>query len=138
MDNLPSVSVIEVAIALVWRQGCLLITRRPNETHLGGLWEFPGGKCQPGEAPEACAEREVLEEVGVACRATGRRTAIQFTYPERTVRLHPIDCDYQGGGPRPIQVTEWAWARPEDLADYEFPPANAGLIRELSAGPAPR
>ena len=135
MDNLPSASVVEVAIALVWRQGCLLITRRPKETHLGGLWEFPGGKCQPGESPEACAEREVLEEVGVGCRATGRRAALQFTYPERTVRLYPIDCDYQGGGPRPIQVTEWAWVRPADLDAYEFPPANAGLIRELRSTP---
>lgn len=135
MDSLPSASVVEVAIALIWRQGCLLITRRLKDAHLGGLWEFPGGKCQPGESPETCAEREVLEEVGVGCHATGRRTAIEFTYPERTVRLHPIDCDYQGGGPRPIQVSEWAWVRPADLDNYEFPPANAGLIRALKDAP---
>jgi mutator protein MutT len=133
MDSSHSVSVIEVAIALVWRQGCLLITRRPPETHLGGLWEFPGGKCQAGETPEACAEREVLEEVGVGCRAVARRSIIEFTYPERTVRLYPIDCEYQGGGPRPIQVSDWAWVRPADLPQYEFPPANEGLIRELQA-----
>lgn len=133
MDNSRSVSVVEVAIALVWRQGCLLITRRPKDTHLGGLWEFPGGKCQLDETPEACAEREVLEEVAVACRATGRRAVIEFTYPERTVRLYPLDCEYVGGAPRPIQVSEWAWVRPIDLDQYEFPPANAGLIQELAA-----
>ena len=132
MDSSSSASVVEVAIALVWRQGCLLITRRLREAHLGGLWEFPGGKCLPGETPEACAEREVREEVGVACRATALRSPIQFVYPDRTVRLHPVDCDYAGGAPRPLEVAEWAWVRPSDLGRYDFPPANAGLLEELS------
>jgi mutator protein MutT len=130
---LSSDSTVDVAIALVWRAGCLLITRRRQDTHLGGLWEFPGGKCRPGETPEACAEREVLEEVGVACDARGVRAPIRFTYPERTVCLYPVDCDYRGGGPRPLQVAEWAWVVPAELERYEFPPANDGLIAELRA-----
>jgi mutator protein MutT len=132
MDSSPSGSVIDVAVALVWRQGCVLITRRPAHVHMGGFWEFPGGKCLPGETPEACAEREILEEVGVACRARSRRPVIEHTYPEKSVRLFPIDCDYLGGGPRPIEVTEWAWATPSQLGDYEFPPANAPLVAALA------
>jgi mutator protein MutT len=131
---LSAQAVIDVAIALVWREGCLLITRRRTDTHLGGLWEFPGGKCEPGESPEACAEREVLEEVGVACRAEGRRAPIVFEYPERTVRLVPVDCAYLGGGPRPIHVAEWRWVLPSQLQEYDFPPANAGLLAELVSG----
>jgi mutator protein MutT len=123
--------VLEVALALVRRQGCLLLTRRHSDTHLGRLWEFPGGKCLPGETPEACAEREAFEETGVACAAERRRPAIEFAYPERTVRLHPVECRYLGGPPRALQVAEWAWVRPEDLRAYDFPPANAGLLEEL-------
>lgn len=134
---MSSASTLEIALALVWRDGCLLITRRPADTHLGGLWEFPGGKCLPGESPEASAEREALEEVGVACRARERLEPIVHEYPERTVRLHPVICDYQGGPPRPLQVTEWAWVRPEDLPRYPFPPANAGLIRYLMSEAPP-
>jgi mutator protein MutT len=131
MSNSDSTSVLEVAIALVRRNGCLLITRRKAGTHLGGLWELPGGKCLPEEAPEACAERELLEEVGAACRATGRRTVIEYTYPEHSVRLYPIECEYLGGALRPLQVAEWVWAAPAQLSDYEFPPANRDLIAEL-------
>lgn len=128
---MSSPSTIEVALALIWRQGSLLITRRPAETHLGGLWEFPGGKCRADETPEACAEREALEEVGVRCCAVSRRESIRFTYPERTVCLYPVDCQYVGGAPRPLEVTEWAWVNPQELDRYEFPPANAGLLASL-------
>ena len=131
---MSSVSVVEVALALVWRNGCLLVTRRAAGTHLSGYWEFPGGKLLPGEPPDVCAEREALEEVGVACRAERLLTPIEYAYPERTVRLYPVQCAYLGGGPRTIQVVEWAWVLPQDLHHYRFPPANAPLldgIREM-------
>jgi mutator protein MutT len=129
-----SASAVDIALALVWRDGCVLITRRPEGVHLGGMWEFPGGKCFPGETPEACAEREALEEVGVACRARDRYPVIEHPYPDRCVRLHPVACDYVGGPPRALQVAEWAWARPEDLHRYLFPPANERLLRSLHEG----
>ena len=56
---------IEVAIGLVWKEGRLLIARRPEGVHLGGLWEFPGGKIEPGETPELCIRREMREELGI-------------------------------------------------------------------------
>lgn len=124
---------VEVALALVWRDGRLLITRRPAGAHLGGYWEFPGGKCLPGESPEACAEREALEEAGVRCRAERRRAPIRYVYPDRIVRLHPVDCRYLGGAPQPLHVDACAWVRPEELPRYRFPPANASLVRELAA-----
>lgn len=125
--------MIEVAIALVFREGCLLIARRPADTHLPGYWEFPGGKLFPGETAEECAEREAWEELGVACRAERVRPPIEWEYPDRSVRLHPVECRYAGGPPRAIHATEWAWVRPEDLGGFTFPPANRALIEDLAA-----
>ena len=124
---------IEVALALVWREGRLLVTRRPPGVHLAGYWEFPGGKLRPGEAPERAAEREVREEVGIGCRARARRATIRHTYPERVVVLHPVDCDWLEGEAVLRGVSAAEWVALERLADYEFPPANAELIASLRA-----
>jgi mutator protein MutT len=124
--------VIDVAIALVWKSGRLLVTRRLPAAHLGGLWEFPGGKLRTEETPDAAAEREVLEETRVVARARGRRAPIEWRYPERTVRLHPVDCDWVEGEGEPRGVAELRWAAPGELGELEFPPANAALIAELS------
>ena len=122
---------IEVALALVWRDGRLLVTRRPAGVHLAGYWEFPGGKIGRGETPEAAAEREVREEVGIRCRARGRRSPLRHTYPERTVVLHPVDCDWIEGEAVLRDVSAAEWVPPERLTEYEFPPANAGLLAAL-------
>lgn len=123
--------VVEVAIALVWRGTELLITRRPEAVHLGGLWEFPGGKLGHGETPEACAEREVLEEVGLVVTARARRNVIEHAYPERRVKLYPIDCDYVSGALEHREVSDARWLPPSELSQYPFPEANAALIAEL-------
>ena len=125
---------IQVALALVWREGRLLVTRRPSGVHLAGYWEFPGGKIRPGEAPEAAAEREVREEVGIGCHARARRAAIQHSYPERVVILNPVDCDWLEGEAVLRGVSAAEWVAPERLAEYDFPPANAELIARLRAG----
>ena len=107
---------VEVAIALVWKDGRLLVTRRRAGTHLGGLWEFPGGKILPGESAERCAEREVEEETGVRCRAERLRRTILHTYPERSVVLHPVDCAWIAGEPRAREVEAALWLLPRELA----------------------
>jgi 8-oxo-dGTP diphosphatase len=124
---------IEIAVALIRRKGCYLLTRRPDHIHLGGYWEFPGGKFRPGEAPDACAAREALEEVGVQCEAVELLPPIVHRYPDRTVRLHPVLCEYRGGPPRPLEVAEWSWVTPADFGQYKFPEANASLLALLRA-----
>ena len=123
---------VDVAIALVWRERQLLVSRRRAEDHLGGLWEFPGGKRRPDESAEACAEREVSEEVGVIVRARGRREPIVYDYPDRVVTLTPVDCDWISGEPRALEVAEVRFIELRALSELEFPPANAPLLRELS------
>ncbi len=130
--------MIEIAIALVWRDGELLVARRKAGSHLAGLLEFPGGKLLPGETPEQCAVREVLEETGVAVRPLGRREPIEHVYPERRVRLHPIDCAYVSGTATPHASSEVAWLGPDQLDPDAFPPANRELLRELSRARASR
>ena len=124
---------VEVAIALVWDDERLLVTRRPVGTHLEGLWEFPGGKLESGETPEACAVREVLEEVGLRVAALRRRAPIRHSYRERDVVLHPVDCDLLGGELRLLEVSDARWHLPHELSALSFPEANRALIAELIA-----
>lgn len=125
---------VEVAIALVWRGERLLVSRRPADVHLGGYWEFPGGKLAPGESPEACAVREVFEETYVTARAYGRRATIAWSYPTRSVLLHPIDCEWVSGEGRAREVAELRWVERSSLSELKFPEANATLVAEILAG----
>jgi 8-oxo-dGTP diphosphatase len=124
---------LDVAIALVFRERRLLVTRRRDDAHLGGSWELPGGKMRAGESAEACAVREVEEETHVVVLARRRRPTIEWDYPERSVALHPVECDWIRGDGELVEVTGLAWADKADLALLTFPPANAELIAELCA-----
>lgn len=124
--------LVEVAIALVWREQRLLVSLRPAHVHLWGLWEFPGGKLLAGESPLLCAEREVSEEIGIRCTALSVRTAIEHAYPDRRLRLHPVDCQYQAGRPRCIGVEETRWVLPRQLSELIFPEANQPLLKDLT------
>jgi mutator protein MutT len=131
--SLPTKKAVEVALALIWHADQLLITRRPAHVHLGGSWEFPGGKILPGESAVACAEREVLEELGMRITAQQARNPIAHPYPERVVTLHPVDCSWSSGEPQLLGVSDARWVTPAELNTYPFPTANAGLIAELIA-----
>ena len=125
---------LEVAIALVFRDRRLLVTQRRADTHLGGLWELPGGKLAVNESAEDCAMREVREETGVVVLAQARRVTIEWDYPERRVALHPIECRWVSGEGQLIEVADLCWATRAELMARAFPPANAGLIAELCRG----
>lgn len=128
--------MVEIAIGLIRREGLLLIARRPEGVHLAGLWEFPGGKIAPGESAEAAVIREADEELGVRIAVEGEREAIEFSYPERRVRLRVLDCRWVEGEPETRGCAEWRWVAPADLARYEFPPANRPLIEAISRQPS--
>ncbi|HEX8833232.1 MAG TPA: (deoxy)nucleoside triphosphate pyrophosphohydrolase [Abditibacteriaceae bacterium] len=125
-----------IAIALIWNDGRVLISKRRDDAdHLPGLWEFPGGKCGEGEAPEECAVREVREETGLEINVTATRAPMTFDYPERIVTLHPFDCEVVGDTrAQALQSAEVRWALPDELHIEDFPAANMGLIEELKRG----
>ncbi len=127
--------VIEVSAGLVFRAGRLLITQRPVGGHLAGLWEFPGGKREPGESFEQCLRRELKEELGVEIRVHEEIERITHTYPEKTVHLRFFRCSLlePDDEPRTLGCQAIGWATPDTLANYAFPEADARLLAMLAA-----
>lgn len=128
-----STPVTVVVAAIVERDGAFLVTRRLHGTHLAGLWEFPGGKCEPGESHEDCLAREMAEELGVSVTIGAEVLATEHAYPERTVRLHFRRCQITGL-PQPLLGQEIQWIARADLGTRQFPDADAKLIEILSGG----
>ena len=123
---------LDISIALIWRDGEILLSRRlSNAAHFAGTWEFPGGKVEEGETPAAAAVREAREEVGLTVEVTGARTPIEWEYEKRYVTLHPFDCRILGGKLEALEVSEVKFVTPSELRTEDFPPANAGLITSL-------
>ena len=126
--------IIEVAAALIRDSaGRYLITQRRRGSHLAGLWEFPGGKLEPGESPEVALRRELSEELGATFAVGKLVETVRWEYPDRTVVLHFYDCRVESGPVEPREGQAMAWVGPEDLAAYEFPPADRALIERLAA-----
>jgi len=124
---------VEVVAAVIERHGKILIARRRADAHLGGLWEFPGGKPEPGESLEAALRREIAEELEAAATVGEEIETIDWSYPDKRVRLHFFRCRLHGE-PRPLEGQDVAWVRPADLHRYEFPAADASLITRLARG----
>jgi mutator protein MutT len=127
--------VIDVAAALVFRGGRLLITQRHADSHLGGLWEFPGGKREPGETFEACLVRELREELGIEVHVGELLESLTHDYPEKTVHLKFFRCRWLKHEPQPLDCSALAWITPGDLDRYAFPPADARLLAMLRGNP---
>jgi mutator protein MutT len=109
----------------------VLITRRPKEAILGGFWECPGGKIEPGESSEQCVVREFREEVGLAVRVLEALPMIEHIYPHGQVKLQPFLCQLITGEPANLAVAEHRWIPPGCLWEFSFPPANGPLIEKL-------
>lgn len=124
--------IIVVLAAVVERDGRILVTRRLEGAHLAGLWEFPGGKCEPDETHEACLRRELLEELGVDSEVGDELLTTEHAYPGRTIRLHFRRCALHGE-PRPMLGQQIRWLARADLDALEFPPADVELIGRLKA-----
>jgi len=122
---------IEVAAGLVFRHGKLLITQRHPDAHLGGLWEFPGGKREPDETFEACLARELREELGIEVEVGELVESLTHTYPEKTVTLKFFRCRWRRHEPQSLQCPAFQWVTAADLKDYVFPAADARLLEKL-------
>ena len=120
-----------VTAAVIERDGAYLVTRRPPGVHLGGMWEFPGGKCDRGESFEACLIREIREELGCGIDVGREVFSTAHAYPERLVELHFFECTLQGQ-PMPVLGQEVRWVPRTHLSTLEFPPADDELIALLS------
>ena len=128
-------SRIVVCAAVVERDGRFLITKRQKGVHLEGLWEFPGGKCDPGETLPACLARELREELDVGVDVGEEVFTTVHAYPDRSVELHFLSCELIGE-PAPQLGQQMQWAARADLSQLPFPAADAELIRRLTDGRA--
>ena len=122
-------TIIDVAAALLFRDGKLLVTQRYPDAHLGGLWEFPGGKREPGETFEECLRRELKEELGIEVEVGEEVESITHRYPEKTVHLKFFRCAWIQNEPQPLGCPAFRWLPPEDLAQVEFPAADARMLQ---------
>ena len=124
---------IALAIILHPSDNTILIAQRRSDVHLANFWEFPGGKQRSGETLEECIRRESLEEVGLVISIIEQWPSIPFTYPERTVVLHPFLCRAETSEAQPLDNQQVAWVATVDLGDYAFPEANRSLITYLKS-----
>src|ERR1035437_3282490 len=122
---------IEVSAALIFRDGQLLVTQRPAKSHLGGLWEFPGGKREAGETFEQCLVREIREELGVEISVAELFEEVRHDYPEKSVHLKFFICQLLAGEPQPLDCAAVRWVDKTGLCSYEFPAADAQLLARL-------
>jgi 8-oxo-dGTP diphosphatase len=121
-----------VTAAVVERDGRLLVTRRLDGSHLAGCWEFPGGKCEAGETPEACLARELLEELGTTSVIGQEIYRTTYAYEGRSLDLRFFHCAIDAE-PRPLLGQEIRWVARKNLPDLQFPPADAELVARLAS-----
>jgi mutator protein MutT len=112
---------VYISIALIIQKGCLLIAKRKADSHLGHLWEFPGGKRLPGETSRTCLLREVKEELDIDIHIVSPLGQFEHAYPDRTVMLSAYLCRPVGGRPTPLASEALRWVDPNDLSSFSFP-----------------
>jgi mutator protein MutT len=123
--------VVEVAVGLVHHGGRYLIARRKSGVHLAGFWEFPGGKREAGESLVECLHRELFEELCIRVDSPVPYQIVRHDYPDKIVELHFFHCSIQQGEATPNDCEELRWVRPEELAQFTFPPADHAIVRAL-------
>ncbi len=111
-------------------RGRILLARRTEGRDLAGLWEFPGGKVEPGEAPEAALVRELQEELGIEASVGEVVLAVPHTYPEKALLLDVREVTWRGQ-PRGAEGQALAWVPLGKLADYPMPAADEPVVAEL-------
>jgi 8-oxo-dGTP diphosphatase len=133
MEAPGSKLLLVAACALVDADGRVLICRRPEGKQMAGLWEFPGGKVEPGETPEAALIREMKEELGIEIKAACLAPFVfaSHAYDGFHLLMPLYLCRRWEGMVQALEHSALAWARPDKLGDYPMPPADAPLVAYL-------
>jgi 8-oxo-dGTP diphosphatase len=127
--------VLVAACALVDPDGRVLIAQRPEGKSMAGLWEFPGGKVEPGELPEQSLIRELQEELGITVKpeCLAPLTFASHTYPDFHLLMPLYVCRRWEGFVEAREKQRLKWVRPNELRNYPMPPADEPLISHLTA-----
>ena len=123
---------VHVAVGVIVRLGQeILIARRPAALHQGGLWEFPGGKVEPGETVQQALQRELQEELAIAATVMAPLLTVQHDYPDKSVLLDVWWVEQFSGEPRGEQGQPLRWVSAAALTDYAFPAANQPIVAAI-------
>jgi 8-oxo-dGTP diphosphatase len=122
---------IRVVGAMIEEEGRYLITQRPPAASLPLLWEFPGGRVEPGESDEAALARELAEEMGIAVRVGERVIHVEHAYAAYDIDFCVYRCQLRMGPIRHLRVHDHRWVRPEELDHYDFPAADEKTVAKL-------
>lgn len=124
---------IDVVGAVIVRAGVILCARRGPGGAAGGLWEFPGGKIEPGETPRDALAREVLEELGCQVAVGERLDSTTLAHEQGTITLTTFVCDLIDGEPTPHEHAELRWLRPDALHELDWAPADIPAVARIRA-----
>ena len=122
--------MIEVTAAIIRQNDNVLICQRPEGKACELLWEFPGGKIEPGETGEKCIVRECQEELGVTVRVIRKHTDVIYEYPTRTVHLHFYICEIESSELVRKEHNDFAWVNIDNIKKYTFCPADTKMLLE--------
>ncbi len=125
-------NAVEVAAALIWDNGRFMICQRPPHKARGMLWEFVGGKLDPGETGEEALIRECMEELGVTVSPESVFFDVIHKYPDITVHLTVYKASIANGTPRLLEHNDIRWIKPSEIPQYEFCPADVEILEKIT------
>lgn len=123
----------EVAAALIRDGNRFMICQRPEGKKQGLLWEFPGGKAEPGESMEETVIRECREELDITIVPCGVFAEAEYAYPEGSVHLTLFNAEITAGVPKKLEHNDIRWITAEEMAQYDFCPADKGFLGKILA-----
>lgn len=123
--------MLEVVAAIIRKEGKILICQRPKDKSQGLLWEFPGGKIEPGETGEQAVIRECREELGVTIKVDGFFIDVTHEYFDRTVHLSVYNCSMTDGKPVMLEHNDMRWISVAQCGEYEFCPADEEIVERV-------
>lgn len=132
----PKPTPMHVTAAVIFQDGKVLVARRAPGFRHAGVWEFPGGKIEPGESPESCLARELAEEFGIATRVGGLVIRSDYAYDFATVRIHAYRVEWLSGEMTPRDHDAIEWVCPEALLTMDLLPADIPIARRITENPA--
>ena len=123
--------MVEVVAALIWRGERFMICQRPAHKARGLLWEFAGGKAEPGETLPEALRRECREELDIEVAVEDVFMSVTHVYPDITVHLTLFNCTVAAGEPKLLEHADLRWITPAEIPEYEFCPADVEILRKI-------
>ena len=126
--------MVEVVAALIWKNGKFMICQRPAHKARGLLWEFVGGKVEPGETKEQALVRECREELAVTVAVQDKFMSLVHEYPDITIHLTVFNAYIAEGVPQLLEHNDVRWIPPKEIKNYDFCPADNKILEKIAEG----